>query len=126
MIALLTVLEVTVTGCTKEDVADNMGIVATIHSVTYIVDGQQYYANPQTDGEWSEFLDRMFALAEEGRTVHFWRCDVQASSKKEKLTYTTTSLADAKAWCKQKADEGYNVAMTYDQQTGKYTCNAVR
>ena len=126
LIALLTVLVVTVTGCTKEDVADNMGIVATIHSVTYIVDGQQYYANPQTEEEWSAFLDRMFALVEEGHTVQFWRRGVQTSCTKKKVTYTTTSLADAKAWCNQMANEGYHVTMTYDQSTGVYTCIAVR
>lgn len=126
LMALLAVLAVTATGCTKENVEDNMGIVATTHSVTYIVDGQQYYANPQTEEEWSLFLDRMFALTEEGRTVNFWRSDVQTSSTKEKVTFTTTSLLDAKAWCKQKANEGYTVTMTYDQETGEYTCIAIK
>ncbi len=124
--ALVAVLGLMATSCTKESVTDGIGVVATAQSAVYIVDGQQYYANPQTEEEWSVFLDRMFALVEEGHTVQFWRSGVQTFSTKEKVTYTTTSLADAKAWCAQKMEEGYIVTMTYDQSTGVYTCIAVR
>ena len=123
--ALVVVLGLMASGCTKENV-DEIGVVATANSAIYIVDGQHYYANPQTEEEWSAFYERMVALAEEGYTVHFWRNGVQTSCTKEKVTFTTTSHAEAVAWCKQKADEGYNVTMTYNQQTGKYTCIAIR
>ena len=126
MMALLVVLGLTAASCTKENAMDGIGDVATSYSAIYIVEGQHYYANPQTEEEWSLFLDRMFALAEEGYTVQFMRNGVQTSSTKEKVTYTTTSLSDAKAWCRQKVEDGYDVTMTYDQQTGVYTCIAVR
>ncbi len=124
--ALVAVLGLMATSCTKESAMDGIGVVDTAQSAVYIVDGQQYYANPQTEEEWSAFLDGMFALVEEGHTVQFWRRGVQTSCTKKKVTYTTTSLADAKAWCNQMANEGYHVTMTYDQSTGVYTCIAVR
>ena len=126
MMALLAVLGLMAASCSKENTMTGIGDVATSYSAIYIVEGQHYYSNPQTEEEWSAFLDRMFALAEEGYTVQFRRNGVQMSSAKEKVTYTTTSLSDAKAWCKQKVEEGYSVNMTYNQQTGVYTCVAVR
>ena len=125
-IVLLAAMLLCLAGCTKENVAGDTHDGVATSSVTYLVGGQQYYSNPQTDEDWSAFFDRMFALVEEGHTVQFWRSGVQTFSTKEKVTYTTTSLADAKAWCAQKMEEGYIVTMTYDQSTGVYTCIAVR
>ena len=84
MMALLAVFGLAASSCTKENVVYDTEVLATAHTVTYIVDGRQYYDNPQTEEEWSLFLDRMVALAEEGYTVQFWRGDVQTSATKEK------------------------------------------
>ena len=115
LIVLLALLGGVTASCTKENVTESPCIVASTRSVTYVVDGRQYYADPQTEEEWSEFLDRMLALAEEGHSVQFWRNGVRTSSSKEKIVYTTTSQSDAKAWCDQKAHEGYTVSMTYGE-----------
>ena len=127
-IVLLAVLGLTFASCTKENVADDTYAVATASSVTYFINGQQRYANPQTEEEWSAFLDRMMALAEEGYTVRFMRTSTtqQANAAKEKVIYTTTSYADAKAWALHMTLEGYVVTISCDQQTGKYTCIAVK
>ena len=126
--AVLVLLGLAAAGCTKENVAEDSLVVATVtQSASYTVDGIHYYANPQNDDEWSDFLDRMIALAEEGRSVQFWRNDIQrGDATKEVITYTTTSAELAKKWAKQKQDEGYAVGISYDQQTGVYTCVAVR
>ena len=126
--AMLVVLGLTFASCTKENVADDHYAVATAASVTYFINGQQCYANPQTEEDWSAFLDRMMALAEEGWAVRFMRTGTtqQANAAKEKVVYTTTSYADAKAWALQKILEGYEVTITFDRQTGKYTCIATR
>ena len=128
VIVLLAAIGLTLASCTKENVANDSYVVAATASVTYYVNGQQHYANPQTEEEWSVFLDRMFALAKEGNSVQFVRTDVgqQASATKEKLTYVTDSYPDAKAWAFQKTLEGYEVTISYNQQTGKYTCIATR
>ena len=126
MMALLAVFGLAASSCTKENVVYDTEVLATAHTVTYIVDGRQYYDNPQTEEEWSLFLDRMVALAEEGYTVQFWRGDVRTDSTKEKVTYSTPNLQEAKAWCSQKMAEGYIVTMTYNQATGEYDCIAIK
>ena len=127
-IVLLAALGLTLASCTKENVANDTYVVAATASVTYFVNGQQHYANPQTEEEWSVFLDRMFALAEEGYAVRFWRTDTyqQTAAAKEVVTYTTHEYKQAKQWALEKELEGYVVTITYNQQTGEYTCIAVR
>lgn len=128
IVLLVAAFGLVIASCTKENTEADTCIVATVSSVSYFVDGQQYYANPQTEEEWSEFLDRMFALAEEGYAVRFIRNDngQQVNASKEKVIYTTESYTDAKAWALQKTLEGYEVTISYDQSTGKYTCIAIR
>ena len=56
------------TSCTKEELTEKPSAVVSAQSAAYVVDGQQYYANPQTDEEWAAFFDRMLALAKEGES----------------------------------------------------------
>ena len=127
LIAVLVLLGLAAAGCTKEDVVDNTYVVVTVsQSASYTIDGIQYYANPRNDDEWSAFLDRMVALAEEGHVVQFWRNDIQrGNATKEVITFTTTDGALAKKWAKEKQEEGYIVTINYNQQTGEYTCIAI-
>lgn len=127
-IVLLAAMLLCLAGCTKENVAGDTHDGAATSSVTYLVGGQRYYSNPQTDEDWSAFFDRMFALAKEGYAVRIVRTDAnrQVNTSKEKVTYTTDNYNDAKAWAKQKTLEGYEVTITFNQQTGIYTCIATR
>ena len=70
----------------------------------------------------------MFALAENGYTVQFWGNDRRQScdAAKEVITFSTYSQEEAKKWAAQKREEGYAVTIQFDQQSGKYTCIAVR
>lgn len=126
--AALLLFGLTTVGCTKEKVVDDTVVVATItQTVSYVVDGIHYTANPQNDDEWSDFLDRMIALAEEGHTVQFWRNGIQnGDASKEVVTFTTTEGELAKEWAKKKKDEGYIVTIDYNPQTGEFTCIAIR
>ena len=128
LMAVLVLLGLAAAGCTKENVVEDNVVVAIVtQSTSYTVDGILYYANPQNDDEWSEFLDRMIALAEEGHAVQFWRNDNQrCNAAKEVVTYTTTDVNKAKKWAAEKMEEGYVVSISYNQQTGEYTCIAVR
>ena len=116
------------TGCTKEEASIDANVAATTNAVTYIVDGQHYYANPQTEEEWSAFFERMFALAEEGYTVRFWNNNTrdQTAATKDVVTFSTSDKAKAEAWRKEKMNAGYDVSMTYNQETGEYDCIAVK
>ena len=114
--------------CTKEEVIENPCAVVTSQSAAYVVDGRLCYANPQTEEEWAAFHNRMFALAEEGHTVQFWRNGLrqQYAATKEVVTFTTTDKEKARKWAAEKTEEGFVVTITFNQQTGEYTCIAVR
>ena len=126
-IILFAVLGVTLASCTKETLSDTC-VVAVEPSVTYFVNGQMHSSNPQTEEEWSMFFDRMLALAQKGYQVRIRRSDIpqEVLAAKEKVTYTTTDYNKAKAWANQKVIEGYEVTMTFNQETGEYTCIAIR
>ncbi|MBQ9863725.1 MAG: hypothetical protein IJM33_00135 [Bacteroidales bacterium] len=126
-IILFAVLGVTLASCTKETLSDTR-VVTVEPSVTYFVNGQMHSSNPQTEEEWSMFFDRMLALAQEGYQVRIRRSDIpqEVLAAKEKVTYTTSDYNKAKAWANQKVIEGYEVTMTFNQQTGEYTCIAIR
>ena len=113
--------------CTKENAIEKNNVVASAHSAAYIVEGRQHYANPQTEEEWSMFFDRMLALAEEGKTVHLWRTRSRSQSEasKEVITFTTKDRKKASVWAEEMTAEGYTVTVTYDHQTGIYTCVAI-
>ena len=127
LFVFLSVMGCVTTSCTKEELTEKPSAVVSAQSVAYVVDGQQYYANPQTDEEWAAFFDRMLALAEEGRTVHFWRTEQQSQfvASKEVITFTTKDRKKANAWAAEMTAEGYTVSVTYGQQTGIYTCTAI-
>ena len=116
------------TSCTKEELTEKPSAVVSAQSAAYVVDGQQYYANPQTDEEWAAFFDRMLALAKEGHTIQFWRNGLrqQFASTKEVVTFTTTDKEKARKWASEKTEEGFVVTIMFNQQTGEYTCIAVR
>lgn len=126
-IILFAVLGVTLASCTKETLSDTR-VVTVEPSVTYFVNGQMHSSNPQTEEEWSMFFDRMLALAQEGYQVRIRRSDIpqEVLAAKEKVTYTTSNYNKAKAWANQKVIEGYEVTMTFNQETGEYTCIAIR
>ena len=83
LMAVLVLLGLAAAGCTKENVTDNTIVVATTQSATYIVDGVRHYANPQNEDEWSEFIDQMFALAENGYTVQNSETDVMIVNRSQ-------------------------------------------
>ena len=112
--------------CTKETSSTNTYYETNNQSATYIINGQIYYDNPSTDIEWSAFLDRMLALAENGYTVYFFRTGVEQTFSKDKVTFTTPSHEEAKNWCEEKEKEGYIVVLTFNQETGEYNCVAYR
>lgn len=128
LIILFALLGLTLTSCTKEAIDDGTYAVAAEPTVTYFVNGQMHSENLQSEMELAAFFDRMLALAEEGYQVRIRRNDIpqQVLAAKEKVTFTTTSYAEAKEWANKKVNEGYEVTMTFNQETGEYTCIAIR
>lgn len=73
-------------------------------------------------------MNRMFALAEEGHEVSF-RNEETASrvvSTKDVVTYSTKDRDKAFAWADAMVEEGYTVTVRFDENTGIYTCYAIK
>lgn len=45
---------------------------------------------------------------------------------REHVTFTTTSKEKALKWCADREAEGYTVRMEYNEETGIFTCTAIR
>ena len=125
-------LGLTSVGCQKENlVEENTNIVtqaSTVRTVFYAVDGVEHRITLIGDDAWNDFLQHLFALAEEGHSVTF-RNEEAASrvvSTKETVTYTTKNKDEAYAWCEEMANQGYLVTFTFDPNTNTYKCVAIK
>ena len=130
-IALLAVLGTLAVSCQKENDSVQTPIEAessTIYKICYSIDGKVYRITLVGDDTWHDFLNRMLALAEEGHRVSFRNenASSQDALTKEVITYTTNDHDDAYTWAEKKLNEGYEVTVEYDRETGKYTCTAIK
>lgn len=128
-VALFAMLGTIATSCQKENEFDKTNIEVgqnTIYRVCYSIDGKIYQLTLIGDDAWHDFLNRMFALAEEGHTVTFNNENVtsQTVSAKDVVTYTTTNKDEALSWAERMGNDGYVVTIKYDKGTGVYTCIA--
>ena len=132
-VALLAVLTTMAVSCQKEDAditsANPSTVIAendAVRSVVYTIDGVTYRLTLVGDQAWRDFLLRMFALAEEGRTVTFFNEEAASRVIPSKLveTFTTSNKEEAYQWAEKKGNEGYTVTVVFDQETGIYTCYA--
>lgn len=128
-VALFAVLATMAVSCQKENLLEPQYAVAEIGSVrtvSYTVDGVTYQATFYSEAEWDAFADSMMTMAKQGHEIQFinQNASVQGISTKDTQTLTTTSQAEAKAWAKEKADQGYTVGTTYCN--GQFTCVAVK
>lgn len=127
-LAIFMALCMVAASCQKEECLSPVpvGQETTSNYVNYMVDGKTYQTLINSDQDWSEFLYRMLALAEEGYTVSIPSRGAATQSAKEVVIYTTTSKPDAHAWADNMTAHGYDVTISYDNTTGVYTCTAIR
>ena len=129
-IALFAVLGTMAVSCQKETVNEFSPAVVqseTAYTVTYYVDGVRLQSRVNSDEELSLLLNQLAALAREGHrvTVHKGNTATQSVTK-EKVTFTTDNKEEAVAWCASMILDGYTVTMDFDEETGTYTCIAIR
>lgn len=125
-VLLIGLLCTTVAGCQKENQAEPSPTttVATIQSTSYSVNGMDY----STTEDRAALLERLIALAREGNTVTLFH-DGNSNgihSTKEKVVFTTSDPNEAADWAYQMYEQGYSVTITYDKETGIYTCIAIK
>ena len=125
--ALLAALTLAATACQKENevypIVGTEQTMETIH-VVYSINGEVFQAT-LSESEWDAFVERMLALAREGYEVSFSKNRSTLSSQsKERVTFTTKDEKKALDWADEMSNQGYSVTITFDQNTGEYTCVA--
>lgn len=130
-IALVAVLGTLAVSCQKENLIDQSTIVSescATYTVQYSIDGVSHTISLIGEDSWHDFLDRMFALAEENHIVSFRNMEASSSTipSKETVTHTTTNKSEAYAWVEKMSGAGYYVTITYDEKEGVYTCYAIK
>ena len=128
-IAVFTALIIVAVSCQKE--TENLSVqsneyVATSNVASYKIDGKIYCELIKSEQDWSVFLYRMLALAEEGYTVTVSSRVAATSASKEVVTYTTTDKTDAYNWSDNMSNHGYDVTISFNNSTGVYTCIAIK
>ena len=125
--SLLAALTLAATACQKENevypIVGTEQTMETIH-VVYSINGEVFQAT-LSESEWDAFVERMLALAREGYEVSFSKNRSTLSSQsKERVTFTTKDEKKALDWADEMSNQGYSVTITFDQNTGEYTCVA--
>lgn len=117
------------TSCQKESFVEPNSDVQ--QSVTqcggyYTIDGNTYAICVGSDSEWTAFVIQMVNLAEEGHTVTFSRHKASIDVAKEVVTYSTANKQEAYDWAANMTLQGYEVTVSFDNNTGMFNCTAVR
>ncbi len=128
---LLAMMSVATVSCQKENLVEPTAPSvenSVTRTIRYTVNGTAYRQVIHSDEDLDALMHTLFALAREGYTVRMMdeNQSFSENSTKETVTYTTKDQKKAIAWAKEKTLEGYYVTTTYNQQTGEYTCVAVR
>lgn len=121
-VALLLVL--TVAGCKKENVQQTPA--SNENLVYYVADGQWEQTILLDDNAWYTFLHRMLALAKDGNVVTISHSRGYMTSPKETVTYTTKNENSARQWVREMYEQGYDVSISFDPQTGVFTGTAIK
>lgn len=129
--ALFMVLGSLATSCQKEHFAEpqtTMEQSEDLYVVHYTVDGTTYIQTLNSEEEYDALLRQLLQWAREGKRVRFYDSNRHTASNatKDILHYDTTNENDAITWCKERADEGFEVEMEYDPVRGIYHCTATK
>ncbi len=131
-LALLAVLSTLTVGCQKDTFIDTAqettGFNTNVYIVHYSVNGVQQTVTLHSEDEYDSLLVQLIALARKGYEVVFYDNNYtpQPGVTKDVVTYVTDSSDQAAAWAKEKAGEGYQVRITFDEKTNLYTCIAYK
>lgn len=125
-VALLSLLGLTAVSCQKETLIEPQGLSETVatYTVYYTIDGETSQITLVGETAWRNFLDWIFAKAEEGHRVSFYLGGHEMGQAKETITYTTTNYDDAVDWANKMSHNGYSVTIEFDEQHKQYVCTA--
>ena len=129
-LALLLVFSAVAVSCQKENLLSTSPAVVindnpTIYIYQYDVNGIRSQITLRGETERTNFINRMMALAKEGNTVSFFdETRYSQLLSKDIVTFSTKVKEEALQWIQEKIDLGYQVSVSYDEETGYYNCIA--
>lgn len=130
-ITLIVLMGMLATGCTKDTFVEantSATEVSGTYNLTYSINGTVHNVSFRTEGEYKAFLQYLMRLARENGEVRLTSRGsfTGLTLTKEKLTFTTKSIEEASAWAAEKLELGYDVTVEYNEETGIYTCIAIK
>jgi hypothetical protein len=126
---LLAMLGAFAVSCQKEaDTAPPTVYSQSEYNLLYRIDNVVHYANIQSPEEWNTFLSDMLALARQGHRVSVQRTSTSSLTlpAKEVVTHETKDPDEVIAWFNMMTEQGYEVIIKFDEETGIYTLTAIK
>ena len=124
---LLAILSATAVSCQKEAEPVPSSVCSqSEHNVRYTIDNRIYHASLQTSEEWHTFLSDMLALTRQGHRISVQRTSTssQILPTKDVVTFETTNMDEALEWANMMIEQGYEVFLEYDEESGLYSLTA--
>lgn len=118
--------------CQKDIVAvDKANIdkqVVSQKTLSYCVNGERASCVLSNEADLCAFLQEMLLIAERGIPVVIYGESGNTFSigSKEIVTYSTSDKYDATTWCQKMVNDGYDVSIEYDTNTGLFVCTATK
>lgn len=122
--AMMAILSLSMAGCQKDNLMFDKTDVNSNIPMRYSVSGTVYTTFLSDESELDSFIDRVFAIVNDGYTVTIIGNGQRSIKEKKEITFTTTIESEAKAWAASMTLLGYSVQVNYNKSTGGYTCIA--
>ena len=129
MATLLAMLGAFAVSCQKEaEPAPSSVYSQSEYNVLYYIDNVVHHASIQSPEEWHAFLTDMLAFARQGHRISVQRTSsyTQTLPAKEVVTHETNDPKEANEWLKMMIEQGYEVFVEYNEETGIYTLTAIK
>ncbi len=125
-ISFLAFLAMAATSCQKDnnDILFNAGEKLDGFQMQYKVSEISRIVKLSNDNDWDLFMDDILALVRNGYTVEITGTSPSAIKYKETIIFTTTNANEVKIWVNNMVSQGYAVTVSYDENTGVFTCIA--
>ncbi len=121
---MMAILSLSMAGCQKDNLMFDKTDVNSNIPMRYSVSGTVYTTFLSDESELDSFIDRVFAIVNDGYTVTIIGNGQRSIKEKKEITFTTTIESEAKAWAASMTLLGYSVQVNYNKSTGVYTCIA--
>ena len=126
-VAILALLGTIAVSCQKEAEPITSSVCSqSEYNVRYTIDNRIYHASLQTSEEWHTFLSDMLALTRQGHRISVQRTSTssQILPTKDVVTFETTNMDEALEWANMMIEQGYEVFLEYDEESGLYSLTA--